>query len=232
MKRRHAVSLMGAAGATAAWRLTAADVQTLTLKDPGGAINVAVLISEGATIIDFCGPWEVFQDVMIDGPDGHRSPFNLYTVAQTADPIVASAGMKILPNHTFDDAPRPHVLLIPAQGGRGERTLRWIRDVHSRADVVLSVCTGAFLLAESGLLKGLVATTHHDFHDQFARRYPDVELRRGKRFVENPAQKIASAGGLSSGIDLALRVVERYFGRAVAQRTAAYMEYESRSWMV
>jgi transcriptional regulator GlxA family with amidase domain len=76
------------------------------------------------------------------------------------------------------------------------------------------------------------ATTHHDFYDRFARRYQDVELRRGKRFVENPVQKIASAGGLSSGIDLALRVVERYFGRPVAQRTAAYMEYESTSWMI
>lgn len=232
MKRRHAAILMAAAGATAAWRLTAEDGPTPTLKDPGGAINVAVLISEGATIIDFCGPWEVFQDVMIDGPGGPRAPFNLYTVAQTADPIVASAGMKIVPNHTFDDAPQPHVLVIPAQGGRGEKTYRWIREVHSRAEVVLSVCTGAFLLAESGLLKGLVATTHHDFYERFASRYPDVDLRRGKRFVENPAQKIASAGGLSSGIDLALRVVERYFGRAAAQRTADYMEYESKSWMV
>ena len=78
--------------------------------------------------------------------------------------------------------------------------------------------------------KGKAATTHHDFHDDFARSFPDVQLKRGVRFVEH--ERVATAAGLSAGIDLALRVVERYFGRGVAQRTAEYMEYESRGWIV
>jgi transcriptional regulator GlxA family with amidase domain len=94
----------------------------------------------------------------------------------------------------------------------------------------MSVCTGAFHLARSGLLDGRTATTHHLFLDRFAREFPAVKVERGVRFVEH--EKVATAGGLSSGIDLALRVVERYFGRPVAERTATYMEYEGRRWVV
>ena len=102
----------------------------------------------------------------------------------------------------------------------------WLRRVAPRVDVLMSVCTGAFQLAAAGLLDGLPATTHHDFWDSFASRHPRVLLRRGDRFVES-SPRLATAGGLTSGIDLALRVVERYFGRDAAKRTAAYMEYRS-----
>jgi transcriptional regulator GlxA family with amidase domain len=95
----------------------------------------------------------------------------------------------------------------------------------------MSVCTGAFHLARAGLLSGKAATTHHGSLDALASQFPDINVRRGLRFVES-SPKIATAGGLSSGIDLALRVVERYFGRPAAERTAAYMEYQSRSWIV
>ena len=95
----------------------------------------------------------------------------------------------------------------------------------------MSVCTGAFVLGQAGLLAGKRATTHHDFHDRFAAQFPDVTLERGLRFVES-APNLATAGGLTSGIDLALRVVERYFGRDVAQRTAAYMEYQGKGWLI
>ena len=80
-------------------------------------------------------------------------------------------------------------------------------------------------------LDGLAATTHHDFHDRLASSFPKVDVRRGVRFVEG-GERIATAGGLTSGIDMALRVVERYFGREVAARTAFYMEYESKGWKV
>jgi YHS domain-containing protein len=92
----------------------------------------------------------------------------------------------------------------------------------------MSVCTGAFLLAATGLLDGHPATTHHSFYSQFATTFPKVQLQRGKRFVEGDGT--ATAGGLTSGIDLALRVVERYFGRDVAERTADLMEYHSDGW--
>jgi transcriptional regulator GlxA family with amidase domain len=103
-----------------------------------------------------------------------------------------------------------------------------IRASSKQTDVVMSVCTGAFLLAATGLLDGHPATTHHSFYSQFATTFPEVQLQRGKRFVEGDG--IATAGGLTSGIDLALRVVERYFGRDVAERTADLMEYHSDGW--
>jgi len=93
----------------------------------------------------------------------------------------------------------------------------------------MSVCTGAFVLAKTGLLSGKAATTFHGAFVSFANQFPDIRLKRGARFVEDG--NLATAGGLSSGIDLALRVVERYFGREVAQRTAYDMEYQGLGWM-
>jgi transcriptional regulator GlxA family with amidase domain len=92
----------------------------------------------------------------------------------------------------------------------------------------MSVCTGAFQLGKAGLLEGLKATTHHEFWDDFAKQYPKVNLERGVRFVDNG--HIATAGGLTSGIDLALHVVARYYGEEVAAATAKYMEYASERW--
>jgi transcriptional regulator GlxA family with amidase domain len=119
--------------------------------------------------------------------------------------------------------------VIPAHRG-SPALVEWIRTAAAGADLTMSVCTGAFHLARTGLLRGLAATTHHQFLDAFAREFPEITVRRGVRFVEH--EKIATAGGLSSGIDLALRVVERYFGRPVAERTASYMEYDGRRWVV
>lgn len=191
-----------------------------------GSIPVAVLISRGATVIDFAGPWEVFQDVDVEG----REAFQLFTVAETYDPIVASAGLKIVPNYTFADAPQPKIVMMGAQAGRSPATFEWLKKVSPAADVVMSVCTGAFLLAQSGLIDGKTATTHHDFYDRFEKQFPKVTLKRDLRFVEE--KKFSSAGGLTSGIDMALRIVERYFGRDIAAKTAFYMEYRSKDWMV
>jgi transcriptional regulator GlxA family with amidase domain len=198
--------------------------------DPGkGAIPVAVAISPGVTVIDFSGPWEVFQDVWLQEPGGDREPFQLYTVSETRDPVRGSGGLHIIPDHTFETAPPPRVVVVPAQKG-SPALHEWLRRTSRTADVTMSVCTGAFQLAKAGLLSGREATTHHDFLDQLAKSFPDVRVQRGVRFVEGAG--ISTAGGLSSGIDLALRVVDRYFGRAVAERTAAYMEYQSRGWVV
>jgi transcriptional regulator GlxA family with amidase domain len=113
---------------------------------------------------------------------------------------------------------------------RSRAVLEWLRQTSATADLIMSVCTGAFVLGHAGLLSGRRATTHHDFFDRFAEQFPDVKLERGARFVEG-APNLATAGGLTSGIDLALRIVERYFGRAVAQRTATYMEYQGKGWI-
>lgn len=194
-----------------------------------GQIPVAFTISRGATMIDFAGPWEVFQDVMIGSGSNMRHPFRLYTVSESSEPIEASGGMKIIPDFVFETAPVPKVVVIPAQVG-SKALHAWLNKIVDSTDVTMSVCTGAFQLGRAGLLSGKEATTHHDFFDQFAKAFPDVKLKRGLRFVEGP--KISTAGGLTSGIDLALRVVERYFGRQTAEQTAFYMEYQSKGWVV
>lgn len=192
-------------------------------------IVVAFVMTEGATMIDFAGPWEVFQDVMFDKDGEHVMPFQLYTVSDSREPIRASAGMKIIPDYTFDDAPKAHVVVIGAQRGRSKKMIDWLRAQHGTADIVMSVCTGAFKLALTGLLDGKPATTHHDFYERFVAEVPKAKLVKSKRFVKG-SDKIYTAGGLTSGIDLALHVVELYYGRETAQRTATYMEYESDGW--
>jgi putative intracellular protease/amidase/YHS domain-containing protein len=200
-------------------------VEAPRLRPPAaGRIPVAVLLSEGAVVIDFCGPWAVFQDASVPGNDG----FDLYTVAESTAPIRASGGMRIVPDYTFETAPAPKVLVIPAQSAPDEATLEWIRRATNNTDVTMSVCTGAFVLAKTGLLSGKAATTHHASYRAFAMQFPDIQLKRGARFVEEG--NLATAGGLSSGIDLALHVVERYYGREVAEETAYTMEYQGQGW--
>jgi len=199
-----------------------------SLKPPDkGQIPVAFLISDGAVVIDFCGPWEVFHDVTIAGKE--EMPFRLYTVAETNKPIHTAGGMQIVPDYTIQNAPTPKVIVIPAQSAPSPAVLDWIRKSSETTDVTMSVCTGAFVLAKTGLLNGKSATTYHGAFGRFATQFPNIQLKRGARFVEN--ENLATAGGLSSGIDLALRVVERYYGREVARKTAYDMEYQGEGWM-
>jgi transcriptional regulator GlxA family with amidase domain len=221
MRRRE--FLASAVATTAVGRLT---------PPAAGPIPVAFVLGPQATMIDFAGPWEVFQDVMVpERGQTHEEqmPFRLFTVAEKGATLRVTGGMQVTPDYTVDNAPQPRVIVIPAHQG-SRRLVDWIRAASDKADLTLSVCTGAFHLARTGLLKGKAATTHHQFLDRFAQEFPDIDVQRGRRFVEHG--RVATAGGLTSGIDLALRVVERYFGRATAQRTAAYMEYESRGWVV
>lgn len=194
-------------------------------------IRVAVVLTESATMIDFAGPWEVFQDVHV--PERGKTmeeqmPFELFTVGASREPIETSGGMKVVPQYTFADAPVPDVVVVGAQRGAPALS-EWLRQMRGKARIVMSVCTGAFKLAEAGLLDGKPATTHHDFYEPFAERYPKVKLVRSKRYVQTD-DVVFTGGGLSSGIDLALHVVELYFGRETAERTARYMEYESTGW--
>jgi transcriptional regulator GlxA family with amidase domain len=223
-----AVGFTNCAQAGQQQRSAAANSSNLIVPEDG-VIPVAFTLSAGATMIDFAGPWEVFQDVMLTTGGRMDHPFRLFTVAEKTEPIRASAGMRIIPDYTFETAPAPKIVVIPAQLGNAALH-KYLQQVYQQTDVTMSVCTGAFQLARAGLLAGKEATTHHDFFDQFEKQFPDVKLRRGLRFVEG--QKISTAGGLTSGIDLALRVVERYFGRKIAEQTAVYMEYQSKGWVV
>lgn len=193
-----------------------------------GSIPVAFLLSDGAVVIDFAGPWEVFENVSVPGRAA-GPVFRPYTVAETTAPIKAGGGMTIIPEYTFATAPAPKIIVIPAQSEPSRATIAWIKEATRNADLTMSVCTGAFLLAKTGLLSGKAATTHHSAYTQFRMEFPDISLKRGARYVESG--KVATAGGLSSGIDLALRVVERYFGRNVALSTADMLEYQGQGWL-
>src|SRR5436190_19494381 len=138
-----------------------------SLKPPAqGQIPVAFVISEGAVVIDFCGPWEVFRDVMV--PGGQDYPFRLYTVSDKTSAIRVGGGMKVLPDYTFANAPAPKVIVIPAQHEPSPAMLEWIRENSKNADLTMSVCTGAFVLAKTGLLSGKSATTFHGAFRPFA----------------------------------------------------------------
>lgn len=199
----------------------------------GRKIRVAFAVGVGANVMDTIGPWEVFQDVFLDadgawGDENAEPAFDLFTVGETADTVSMTGGLLVQPNYTVENAPQPDLIVIPAQMGAIPKSIDWIKEVAPQSTVTMSICTGAFPLARTGLLEGLSVTTHHDYYDAFEKKFPDLDLIRGKRFVDNG--RIASAGGLTSGIDMALHIVERYFGRPVATATADYMEYKSALW--
>lgn len=199
----------------------------------GERLRVAFVLSNDAVMIDFAGPWEVFQDVMVPSRSERmedQHPFDLYTVADSRAPIRASHGMRIIPDYTFDTAPAPQIVVVPAQEGRSPRMLSWLRKMSTQSDVVMSVCTGAFVLAEAGLLNGKKATTYHDALDLLQRKFPKISVQRGVRYVQSDPVIFTSAG-LSSGIDLALHIVDLYFGHETAEATAEMMEYEGKGWM-
>ena len=236
MNRRKALQLsLLAPLATSVLGCRVATIKTATktaspnpLTPPADAsIPVAFLLSEGAVVIDFCGPWEVF--LRVPKPKGTFPAFKLYTVAETTDPIRTSDhGFKIVPDYSIANAPQPKIIVIPAQSTASEKTKAWIREASKQTDVTMSVCTGAFVLASTGLLSGKPATTHHGAYSDLADKYTDVRVQRGARFVETG--NLATAGGLTSGMDLALRVVQRYFGEDAVRDTANMLEYQGDGW--
>jgi transcriptional regulator GlxA family with amidase domain/YHS domain-containing protein len=191
-----------------------------------GRIAVAFLLAADAEVVDFAGPWGVFEYVTL--PEREGSPFQLYTVAESTEPIRCSGGMTIVPQYGFATAPQPQVIIIPAMGEPTPALLDWIRSASARAELTVSICTGAIILAETGLLDGHEATTHHGAYGYMAASYPKVTVKRGARFVDSG--RFSSAGGLTSGIDLALHIVERYFGRDTAERAALQLEYQGTGW--
>src|SRR5215472_10707846 len=151
------------------------------LQPPDGRkIRVAVVLTEGAVVIDYTGAWEVFANVHVRGADmDQQMPFELYTVGKDRKPIHTSGGMKpgmtIVPDYSFADAPTPDVVVVGAQSGDKELG-PWLRKAHAGHALVMSVCTGAFKLAEAGLLDGKAATTHHASLQRLANQYPGIDV--------------------------------------------------------
>jgi putative intracellular protease/amidase len=185
--------------------------------------NLAILLFEGVQIIDYTGPYEVFGSVRT--PDGPA--FEVYTVAEKPGPITTAMGMSVNPRYTFADAPKADVLVLP--GGNvnahfdNPAVLRWIQESSKDAEVVLSVCNGAFFLAKAGLLDGLEATTFAGLIEELRATAPKTRVVTDRRFVDNG--KIVTSAGLSSGIEGSLHVVEKLLGKGYAQRVALGLEY-------
>src|SRR5262245_35983856 len=190
--------------------------------------NVAILIFDEVEVLDFCGPFEVFS---VSGRAKNEAHFSVFTVAEKAGPVLARNQLSVNPRYTLADCPSPHVLLVP--GGWGTRQqmnnpaiLEWIKAKAASAELVLSVCTGALLLAKTGLLEGLTATTHFGALELLGQIAPNTTVKANARFVDNG--KIILSAGISAGIDMSLHVVSRLLGKAEAMETARYMEYDWR----
>ncbi|WP_461078699.1 DJ-1/PfpI family protein [Spirosoma flavus] len=184
-----------------------------------GKRNVAIFIHDGVEVLDFSGPSEVFASTQ---------GFNVYTVSLTKEPITSQGFIKIIPNYSLADCPKPDIVVLP--GGqtapfiKNETLINWIKASAQQAEIMLSVCTGAGLLAKAGLLDGKQATTFHSYIDPLQKATPNAKILRNTRFVDNG--QIITTAGVSAGIDGALHVVAKLKGLVVATQTARYMEYD------
>lgn len=182
-------------------------------------LNVAIFIHNGVEVLDFAGPSEVFAST---------EGFNVYTVSLTTEPIVSQGFVKVIPTYRLTDCPKPDILVLP--GGdtgpfiKNKVLIDWIKSCSKQTDVLLSVCTGAGLLAKAGLLDGKQATTFHSYIELLQRATPKAKILQNIRFVDNG--QIITTAGVSAGIDGALHVVAKLKGLAVAMQTARDIEYD------
>lgn len=191
------------------------------------ARNVLVMLFDDVDTLDFCGPLEVFSIT------GQRAtgpvPFTVTTVAERlSPPVTTRSGLRITPYYTFNNAPQADLLIIPGGlGARHERNnpaiISFIQKQAQKAEIVLSVCTGALILGATGLLDGLKATTHAAALTDLAETAPGCTVLEDVRYVDNG--QIITSAGITAGIDAALYIVQRLLGEATAHETARHLEY-------
>ena len=186
-------------------------------------LNVAVFIFDGVQMIDYTGPYEAFSSAMTSA----GLAFNVYTVAEKPGAMKTNTGMSISPQYSFEDVPKPDIVIVPGGMTRGvlgsSAALKWIQDEAQSAKIVMGVCTGAFILAKAGVLDGLEATTSAGRAEGLQRWAPKAKVVDDRRVVD--AGRIVTTAGGSSSIDGALHVIERMQGKAMAQSSALMMEY-------
>ena len=192
--------------------------------------RVGILIFPDVEVLDFCGPYEVFSVTRLDEARRREepSPFEVSLIAERADPVVATGGLRVIPDCTIDDCPALDILVVPGGWGtrkeiRNARILGWIAERASQVETLTSVCTGAMLLGQAGLLEGRRATTHWAALDWMRQSFPAVTVSDDMHVVEDG--HIFTSAGISAGIDMALRMVARHYGEPVARETARRMEY-------
>ncbi len=188
-------------------------------------LNVAIFIYNDAEVLDFAGPFEVFN---VANTVSGRQLFNVYLVAESEQIQFARNNFRVLPDFDFTNNPQADVLVIPGGNGRKVQmhlvpVLNWVKHEATNAMAVASVCTGAFLLGNAGLLNGLSATTHHESYNEFEAAFPKTKLIRNVRYVDNG--KVSTAAGISAGIDMSIMLVGKIHGHALALAVAKQMEY-------
>lgn len=193
--------------------------------------RVAILAFDEVEALDFAGPYEVFTTaarMALREAPAAAAPFEVFSVARTRHPVRARAGLTLLPDHGFTDAPTVDLLIVPGgvveQAQRCPDTLPWLARTSAQAELTASVCTGAFLLAASGVLQAGPATTHWEDQADLARAFPALEVRAGVRWLDQG--RVVTSGGISAGIDMSLHLVARLAGEALALRTARQMEFQ------
>jgi transcriptional regulator GlxA family with amidase domain len=192
--------------------------------------RVGILVFPEVEVLDFCGPFEVFSVCRLVEARRRQepSPFEVVLVAPGREAVTATGGLRVLPDHDLESCPPLQVLVVP--GGWGTRALvgdvrliGWIQQQAAAVELLCSVCTGSFLLAEAGVLSGRRATTHWLSLDRLQANYPEVIVEDRMRVVEE--SYVFTSAGIAAGIDMALRVVARLYGQDVARGTARHMEY-------
>ncbi len=188
--------------------------------------TVDILLFDEVEVLDFAGPFEVFG---VAGARPGPPPFRVRTVGLRPGPVIARNGLSISPSHVAGSARVADLVVVP--GGYGTRremenpaVLDYLRVANAHTEMMLSVCTGALLLAKAGLLTGLAATTHRGAMDELRSMAADFEVRADARVVDNG--RVITSAGISAGIDMALHVVGRLLGQDVAEETAVYMQYD------
>ncbi len=192
--------------------------------------RAGILVFPEVEVLDFCGPFEVFSATR---PEEDRrsldpSPYEVLIIAEHPSVVVATGGLKVVPDHTFDDCPPLDVLVVPGGWGTrremlNDRLIAWLEERARQVTTLTSVCTGSLLLGKAGLLDGKRATTHWRVLEEMRRLFPAVNAIDDQHIVEDG--DVITSAGISAGIDMALRVVARHHGDAVARATARYMEY-------
>lgn len=190
-------------------------------------LSIGIALFDGAEELDWAGPWEVLAYWAKFKPEDN---VQVFTVARdNSRPIKCNKGLRVLADHSWDSAPEIDVLVYPGGDGVsaqvGDDEVRgWVRSVHERARVTTSVCTGAFILADAGLLKGRPATTHWDDFDELLAIDGSIEARREERFVDDG--DIITAAGISAGIDMALHLIARLHSQDRAREIKRRLQYE------
>jgi len=191
---------------------------------------VGILLFNDVEVLDFCGPFEVFSVARLNEARRREepSPFRVFLIGEKKGPIITAGGMRVLPDYDFDDCPPLDILVVP--GGWGTRTemnnaglVDWIAGRSRQLETLASVCTGSLLLGKAGLLDGKRATTHWRALEWMQELFPEARVERELHFVEDG--NLITSAGISAGIDMALRVVARHYGEAIARATARNMEY-------